>query len=384
MGLRLEPLYAANLAADVYDVKSIITRDDFIADYANDMEFGDDGKATFANGKTGGYIINKSHVMAVFAQGKGRYQGQAFVAIKGTASLYDALTDLNTGIRTGHTGNAVHQGFYYAFNSLLKELRQFVMTLKGVTVIHCVGHSLGGAIATLAADWLKTASSASKVNLYTFGSPRVGLEMFASRCTTRLNPENIYRVYHQTDPVPMLPTWPFIHVPTSNIDYLMYSPVAGIPWEYHFMEHYIDTADKAGSWEVMKKSRPKDHLDATVERWLKSDGIISLTANTLELLNAALIYVVKKIVNLAGIVLVAGAASAFTLLDRLAMFMAKAAKVASDVSIWVFRLIKRMASVIGIVVSEGTDLTVSFVRFIFIRLHQKVSEMIWNIGRALD
>ena len=82
--------------------------------------------------------------------GKGRFKGQAFVAIKGTASLYDALSDLNAGVRSSHTGFSVHQGFYYAFNSIQSELQQFIRGLKSTSVVHCVGHSLGGAIATLA------------------------------------------------------------------------------------------------------------------------------------------------------------------------------------------------------------------------------------------
>ena len=142
--------------------------------------------SSFSSGVTGGYIIKKTHVMAVFSAGKGKYKGQAFIAIKGTASLYDALTDLNAGVRSSHTGFSVHQGFYYAFDSILLELRQFLSGLKGVSVVHCVGHSLGGAIATLAADWTKANSATSTVKLYTFGSPRVGLDGFAAKCTSRL------------------------------------------------------------------------------------------------------------------------------------------------------------------------------------------------------
>ena len=378
MSSELSPLYAANLASDVYDVSSVTTRGAFLGIYKDDMEI---EKATTATGITGGYILNKPQVMALFSAGKGAYKGHAFVAVKGTASLYDALTDLNAGLRTSHTGSAVHQGFYYALNSILLELKQFVSGLSGVRVIHCVGHSLGGAIATLAADWIKASTSIPEVNLYSFGSPRVGLEMFATKCTSRLNEENIYRVYHQTDPVPMVPTWPFRHVPTSNADYLVYSPIAAKPWEYHLMKHYIASSKKAMNWSAIIDKRPKAHMDAAVERWLTSDGVLSLTANTLELMDAALLYVIKKAINAAGILVVTAAASAFTLLDRLAMFMAKAGKVSADVNMWVYHLMKKMASLIGIKVVEGTDLTVSFIRVVFLRLHHKISELVLQAGR---
>ena len=381
MSSELMPLYAAQLARDVYFAQSAKTRDDFLEAYKADMEV---EKATMATGTTGLRILSKPHVMAVFSAGKGAYKGHAFVAVKGTASLYDALTDLNAGLRTSHTGSAVHQGFYYAFNSIFTELTDFVSGLRGVHAIHCVGHSLGGAIATLAADWIKASMAIPEVNLYTFGSPRVGLEMFAQKCTSRVKEENIYRVYHQTDPIPMVPTWPFRHVPTSNADYLVYSPLAAKPWEYHLMKHYISSSKKAVNWSAMIDKRPKGHLDAAVERWLTSDGVLSLTANTLELMDAALLYVVKKAINATGIFVVTGAASTFTLLDRLAMFIANAGKVSADVTVWVYHLMRKMASLIGITVKEGTDLTVSFIRIVFLRLHHKVSEMVLQVSRYID
>lgn len=381
MGVELSPVYAANLAANVYDVKSVVTRDDFIAEYKNDMEI---SIGTFASGVTGGYILNKRHVMAVFSAGKGTYKGQAFVLFKGTAGLYDALSDLNAGVRACHTGTYVHQGFYYAFESIHRELTQFISGLKGVNIVHCVGHSLGGAIATLAADWIKSIGTVAQVNLYTFGSPRVGMEMFAKKCTSRLVADNVYRVYHKTDPVPMVPTWPFTHVPASNADYLIDSSVSFPPWKYHFMEHYITSVEKVDGWPSIKKNRPKGYGQVAVENWLKSDGLVSFTVNTLEMLDAALLYVIEKVINAAGIMLVTGFATTFTLLDRMAVFMAKAAKATVKVSVWVYHLIKKMAALIGVVVKEGTDLTVDFIRMVFNRVYRKVADMVWRVGREID
>jgi len=381
MSSTLTPIYAANLAADVYNVKSAMTREDFVEAYKTDMEIGD---GNFASGVTGGYIIKKPQVMAVFSAGKGKYKGQAFIAIKGTASLYDALTDLNAGVRSSHTGFSVHQGFYHAFDSIQFELRKFLSDLKGVSVVHCVGHSLGGAIATLAADWTKANSAIPAVKLYTFGSPRVGLDGFAAKCTSRLVAQNIYRAYHRTDPVPMVPTWPFYHVSNTDNGYLIDSPVSGAPWEYHLMKHYIKSTKSLGSWENMMSNRPASMMDSAVESWLKSDSIMTYAASALEILNAAFIYVIKKVINLAGIALVTGAAGTLTLMDRMAMFMAKAAKVSKDLSIWVFYLVRKMASLIGIKIKEDVDLTVAFIRKIFMSMHRKISEMIWRIGQEVS
>ncbi len=384
--MELDPIYAATLAADVYDIKAITTRKNFVRIYKSDMdlpEHYDLTKPGFSTGVTGALVfLKKPHVMACLAQGKGKYSGEAFVAIMGTASLYDGLTDANTGIRNSHTGMPVHQGFYYAFDSMLGDLRRFISSLGDIKTIHCVGHSLGGAIATLAADWIKANQSARTVKLYTFGSPRVGLEMFASKFTSRLSNENsIFRVYHQTDPVAMVPTWPFMHVPLYRADYLMFSPVAvAPPWKYHLMEHYIESATKAETWVAMRNNRPKSYPESVVERWLESSMVEKLTLGALEMLNAALVYVVKKVVKLTSIPINIGLGTTFTLLDRLAIFLAKSAEVAKDVTIWMHHLIRKMASLIGLTIKEGQDLTVAFIRYVFLRLHRKISDMIRQVG----
>lgn len=380
-GNELSPLFAAGIASNVYLVKDADGRDLFTLKYKNDLVMND---RSLISGTTGALtVLKKAQVLAVFAVGKGAYEGQAIVAFKGTESLYDALTDVNTGVKTSHTGCRVHQGFHYAFDSVLTELRRFIGGLKGVHTIQCVGHSLGGAIATLAADWIRASGASATVKLYTFGSPRVGLDMFARKCTSRITAGNIYRVYHQTDPIPMVPTWPFYHVPTSSADYAIWSPI-GVPGEYHLMKHYISSVEVAGSWEVMKKNRPQGFVDATIEEWLKSDGVLPFTANTLELLSAALYYVLKKATNAAGILIISGGgATTFTLLDRMAILLAKATNVSVDASSWVYHLVKKMAALIGFVVREGTSLTTELIRMVFLRLHRKIADLIWHVGRQV-
>ncbi len=72
------------------------------------------------------------------------------------------------------------------------------------------------AVATLAADWVR-AHTAITVQIYTFDCPRVGFEFFATTVTTRL--KNTYRAYHETDPVTMVPVYPFSHAPTPGHGY---------------------------------------------------------------------------------------------------------------------------------------------------------------------
>ncbi|UTA46979.1 lipase family protein [Simiduia sp. 21SJ11W-1] len=384
----LEPLFVANLASDIYDVKNPITRKAFYAAYKNSFELGEDSsmEAKGIVGKTGGILLKTAHMMAVAAEGKKDtpYEGQAIVAIKGTASLMDALTDLNAGLKNSNSGGKVHQGFQDAFTSFSGALPTFS---AGVHTIHCVGHSLGGALATLAADWLKS-TSGREIKLYTFGSPRVGLDFFANSAERRIGPSNVFRVYHQTDPVPMVPTWPFMHIPDGGKgDLLLPSGLHLKPWEFHSMVRYIASTKGDGktglAWQTLRAKRPKDVLDGAVEQWLKSDGIASLTLNTARVVSAAVLWVVKKLINLAGVAVVMAGSTTFTLLDRLAMLMHKALDFAKDVSFWVLRLIKRMAQLVGVVLVEGANVTLALIRTVFMRFHHAVSELVRQAGRTL-
>lgn len=66
------------------------------------------------------------------------------------------------------------------------------------------GHSLGGAIATLAALELRIIYGNS-VHLINFGSPRVGNKSFANKVNELFNGDNSFRVTHDNDPVPSVP-----------------------------------------------------------------------------------------------------------------------------------------------------------------------------------
>jgi hypothetical protein len=382
----LNARFAAILAQDAYRLKNDLTRRIVLAEHKDRFEVEEELK-----GKTGAFIVLKSsHIMGACAFGIKEYENQAFVMLKGTASGFDALTDLNAGITRSATGGQVHQGFQYTFESFLPQLKVFQAQLAkrhGVQVVHCIGHSLGGALATLAADWLE-ANTSTPVKLYTFGSPRVGFPYFASDITNRVTPENIYRVYHKTDPVPMVPTWPFTHVPEMGTDYLMNSGLALLPWEYHKMENYIksvsDNSSSGLDWPTLHALRPPELLEKSVENWLKSDGPVSLCLNTARVLDAALIWVVKKIIQAGVTVLVGVGTTTFTILDRLAYMMHKAYNFAKDLGYWVMRLITRIARALGIVVTETTTLSISFIRMIFTRMHHSISELVRKASQVVN
>lgn len=78
----------------------------------------------------------------------------------------------------------------------------------------CEGHSLGGALASLAAVSLKSAVPSAKLKLYTYGQPRVGNAAFASLVESRLGIANIFRAVHTYDGVPtfLLKSLGYVHL----------------------------------------------------------------------------------------------------------------------------------------------------------------------------
>jgi hypothetical protein len=95
-------------------------------------------------------------------------------------------------------GGRVHAGFDSAFAEISDALDVVVRTKRPEQRLWLTGHSLGGALATLAAAHL---GAARIQGLYTFGSPRVGNAAFVAE----LPRESHYRLVHRADWVPTVP-----------------------------------------------------------------------------------------------------------------------------------------------------------------------------------
>jgi len=141
------------------------------------------------------------------------------LAFRGSANLGNWLADLTCSLATcrllGGSGK-VHSGFQDSYlvlkDALLAYIRQDILRL-GVTdarvLLKVTGHSLGGALAMLAAyelsQLLSTDASvmACEARVVTFGSPRLGDREF-KECYTRVVRRTANFV-NKFDPVPWLP-----------------------------------------------------------------------------------------------------------------------------------------------------------------------------------
>ena len=143
-------------------------------------------------------------------------------------------------------------------------------------VVHCVGHSLGGAISTLIAAHY-AAKRGQGVMLYTFGSPRVGAYATPSALEAIIGKENIYRVAHDLDPVTLVAPYPYSHVngiPREQNNMTLRSPTAKLlSVANHDMMQYVNTLSQGGDtqlhWQNIRgMSSLVSHDNAVLARWL--------------------------------------------------------------------------------------------------------------------
>ena len=136
------------------------------------------------------------------------HRDMAIVAFRGTETIGNALTDLETAlIRYEIFPGLVHLGFAHAAEAVYPTVHALLTALGRRLPIWVTGHSLGGAMATLVAQRLAIEGFAVRA-VYTYGSPRPGDRNF--RDAYRV-PN--YRFVNDNDLVPHLPLrWCYRHV----------------------------------------------------------------------------------------------------------------------------------------------------------------------------
>ena len=368
---------AAALARDVYALTKYKTQKLALSAINNlnksNLAFADDNLLTATTGGPPGFKVSTGFGFVLLGKSKA-LKGHAFIIFRGTQYLADWLTNGNLTTSRSESGFLVHDGFHSAFNTMKPRIKDFMKVIQqpknGIHTIHCIGHSLGGALATLCARWIGTQKS---TYLYTFGSPRVGLEAFAKNTTDKLGSDKVFRVYHKTDPVPKLLPWPYAHVPASGIDYYMYSPGSHFSAAYHLMPTYCASIG-ARNWDVIKGETEETKTDFGIARWLESKGSYSLTVTVVGWLEQALVYVLKKCLGAAHTALAGIVGGGITLIDKLAYVLAKGINLAKNISRWVILFIKKIMQVLGMkYVADKIQLTQNFIRSILHRLQRAVT-----------
>lgn len=132
------------------------------------------------------------------------------IAFRGSSSVKDVLIDIAVNkvcfprVRRWFFKPRVHSGFFAAYSSVQGVVLNTIKELysKKPRQVIITGHSLGGALGTLAAfDIANTLSI--RPTLYTFGCPRVGNRWFIRKYHGKV--KHSFRIVNDDDIVPHLP-----------------------------------------------------------------------------------------------------------------------------------------------------------------------------------
>ncbi len=379
----LSPSAAAMTANEAYDLEfnnrapaDIFTTLKYHFDFSGNT-------ASTLQGRTGGTFIATMSGFAAFGKGRpgSSFDKHAIVAVRGTRGVFDWVSDAHGGTaQSSYSGHTVHSGFQKVFKSfdheLSAQLRALYPAGKTPTHMHCVGHSLGGAVAGLVAEWAQ-ARSIQPV-LYTFGAPRLGVKAFAKNLTANMDKENIYRCYRTWDPVPYVPVWPFVHHPFVDPDGIHFPSEAISPLASHSMPNgYIPQVMgmKTNDFDILlANSKTPNYSVLQWEKELREWDESRTEFNTLvPISNPRTFIIILKAIGrvlqnaavLSGIIVGAAVGSVSNALDMIAMILERAASMAT----WMFNeiqfLLRKMLEAAGIVFDKSVAMTRGFIHWVF-------------------
>jgi triacylglycerol lipase len=282
----------------------------------------------------------------------------------------DLLTDVNISSNRHMPGaGPIHSGFFDTYNSLKPTLLEVENAIKHADFIHCVGHSLGGAVANLVA--IHCAQLGAEVKLYTFGAPRVGLHdaLYDKVLVNYLGAENIFRVSHSLDPIPMIPVAPYIHVLPSIKDannFFISSPVNSISLDNHDTGNYIHSVQDK-SWDEIRSAKLKEgYLNKQYfnqwrasESWLKQSVGASINASM-----SLLQRIFQGLIDTVGI----GLKDVATVIDLLVVAIQKGVEIFQISKSFVTKFLSDCAKMFGFAVDVSQEILIKLLRKLKVEL----------------
>ena len=357
--------YALRLSADMLDaaIGAPAIRDAF------DIMGG-----TRLGGTSGMGPVSKNTGFGYVARGTGTRSGEVLIAIRGTekTSAHDWMTNLRISGTTGPSGHIVHAGFMALASGILSQVNA-ILGNSNPSVIHVAGHSLGGATATLLAEAMNLRTGHKNVKLYTFGAPRAGVGLHASHLTDALGRSNIYRVYHHSDPVPMIPVFPYSHVPFEQPAYLMRGPGTLVSVAAHAMDPAYYKSVGSGNWSGLGVIRdPMLQSSDAAQEWLGQSANLGgsmLSASLLRMIMSALGWILRQAGKVAGVA-VMGAA---TIVDYIAQLLYSGVLASLEIGTMVGQLMAAIMRFTGRTLAKGAKMTVAFFQYVLGLLFRTVA-----------
>lgn len=335
-------------------------------------------------GQSGILFFRKTTGFAITAKGKPKsaYCDHHILAIRGTDMdfLPDKLTDGFISASISHNKKLVHGGFDRVFNSIKADISRYLLAERPLCT-HVVGHSLGGAIANLTASFIQQQYGTS-VKLYTFDAPRVGTISFANE----LNLSSIehHRVIHPSDPVTVIPVWPFVHA--GDALEVCSHAASLFALEAHRMKTgpgYINTAGAYRSYHDMRSAvshlSDKERIVLYYERRFEA----AFNSRWERLIRCALLTILEDAEFMISTVQ-SGFMSVFTVYDLIAKFLDSIVRASDTFADRVKGLIGHIYVFVGQAARTIRQLSYAVIREAFDLMIKKLAQMAKDAIKFLD
>lgn len=326
-------------------------------------------------GESGPPLLSKATGFGMIVEGKGRYAGDIAVVCRGTASWRDWLTDFNASLMSGPAGLPVHTGFGRTYNTMRDGVNSGLRG-KNPTNIHVVGHSLGGALASLFAMQFADEKRAN-VHLYTFGAPRPGTGMFSSALNAGVGGAQIKRVFARADVVPMVPLWPFEH-PDAGLRTERGGSIIAV--SSHFMSNYMPAVFQK-DWGALSTESANSFDVKSIDDWLDIAGAQmggGWSSTALWALGKALKGILAIIKGTVGFAIIGAA----TVIDTIVMALHRGITfIGEQISYWTRKLIEGIMAFMGRAATTVQDMSRAFLRYVIELFFRSLASI---ASRAID
>ncbi len=307
-------------------------------------------------GKSGAFV-KKETGFGVVCERNGINGRELIFVFRGTQSNFDWASNFNIGYDLGPGGATVHSGFNRIYKTMREDIAREITDSKPAAV-HMVGHSLGGALASLAClDFI--AGKPQQGYLYTFGAPRVGTVGTASRIKSAMAADSVKRVYSLSDPVPMIPLFPYMHSSAGSTG--LADGFSFITADAHSMKGNYVPSMPASGWPTAIAMPNKADPSYWLAQAVKSSSISKGYAYVC--LSAALTQIMGAL-SLLGF----GVSSGMTVLDGIAQGLANGVLLSKAIGETVLKFVKAAMIVLGlaslVTAVAVVDLTSKFLRYV--------------------
>lgn len=337
---------------------------------------------------TSGLITPVASGFGFMAQLNGGRSKEIVIATRGTTnSMADYGTDINAIPTLGPTGHVIHKGFSSTFKSYVQQLNEFIKQQNlgfKPTAVHCMGHSLGGALANLNAA--ACAELGLNSCLYTVAAPRVGMVPYAEHLSKKMNAAHVYRVANEADIVTMVPCYPFVHAPYVHGTYLLdagwlninpamhklatgYSAMVNSTWKQ------MQSLTRGKQQQLENSMYPANNAEAgRFEQLARMPGAM-FSGRLLKLINKAIHDMLSRLGAQSLLSVGHYGTGAFTVLDQMAEILARYAQASHKQAKEVAGMLNAIMAYLGRATYTVADASVATIRWVFGLLHQSVNAM---------